>query len=167
MGLAGWILENLMWELLGFLLSSVLAYLGWGRARTIPSWSLILSVPALLAFGCKGGYRAVQALRIESEFRNLRDEYLEIARRFPESPAVGQPFVIDWRPSIGKTDLPEDVRLMISWSTRFRAFALQAMLIRSLKNDHLIQAAVKGLRFWEDGMQSAMHRLSDAIYHGK
>lgn len=66
-----------------------------------------------LAFG------ASKTLR---ELHKLTEEYTWLQFRFPGSRAVMSPFTLDWRPSLGVTDIGEDQRLVMQWADRVTEF---------------------------------------------
>jgi len=45
----------------------------------------------------------------------LKDQFVELMRRFPKSPSLENPFGKTWRPLVGDTTFGEDVKEMMSW----------------------------------------------------
>jgi hypothetical protein len=74
--------------------------------------------------------------------RQILDEYIELMRCFPESPAVLSPFSFVWRPLIGTTNPGLDVLRTIDWHKQCVAFLdeLSAYLGASIADKLILNA---------------------------
>jgi hypothetical protein len=71
-------------------------------------------------------------LDLHENAQSVMDGYLELVRRWPNSVAVNNPFILIWRPSVGETKIDADVTAVMAWMNTLGEF-----LTLAGKNDKL------------------------------
>jgi len=90
-----------------------------------------------------------EALDDQKRVLDLLIKYLEICRHFPGSEAIQNPFIADWRPSIGETIFGEDKRQIMAWVKEFGEM-IPTLQILTKESSPIIKAYETHSRFARD-----------------